>query len=307
MSDLYTNIHPNTKQILSKISESKKLPSVLIFHGAKSNIKLDFALDLINRLVNLDNNSVVKDKIFRKVHPDIQVFSAEDQDQYPLSLVKTWIDESTLSPFELKEKWIVIEDAEKLTPIHCNTLLKTLEEPTYFLHFILIVDSLQKLLDTVVSRATKVPFFSLSKQMIEKVIIDDEILSQNVRMNEAMAQGSIEQLQLLKKLHELNFFNLLHDLFSVYYKKEVEKSGAILDELEKVLQEESFSTKLLQIYPVVFTFFMELVKKIGEKNKKIYRKIPRFFELDQKLFVALKRHTKLKYCIEQLAIQLNYH
>ncbi|NBO23759.1 MAG: hypothetical protein EBU93_00750 [Chlamydiae bacterium] len=280
MSDLYTNIHPNTKQILSKISESKKLPSVLIFHGAKSNIKLDFALDLINRLVNLDNNSVVKDKIFRKVHPDIQVFSAEDQDQYPLSLVKTWIDESTLSPFELKEKWIVIEDAEKLTPIHCNTLLKTLEEPTYFLHFILIVDSLQKLLDTVVSRATKVPFFSLSKQMIEKVIIDDEILSQNVRMNEAMAQGSIEQLQLLKKLHELNFFNLLHDLFSVYYKKEVEKSGAILDELEKVLQEESFSTKLLQIYPVVFTFFMELVKKIGEKNKKIYRKIPRFFELD---------------------------
>lgn len=304
MSDRFKNIHPNTKDLLSQILKSENVPSVLVFYGPKCEEKEFFALDLIEKLANPSKNENIKNRIFQKSHPDVQVFRAQDQEQYSISTVKSWVEEASLPPFELPKKWVVINDSEKLTTIHCNTLLKTLEEPIASQHFILLVESLSDLLDTVSSRAMKIPFFSLSKKMIEKEIQVDEILSQELILNLDLLHGTVGQLDLLKDLHQANFFAILHHIFLSYYKKQPQEAAASFEEVDKILTAERFNTKHSEIYSITVSYLMHVIKKIGEKKVSAYRKIPRLFELSAKLETALKRYTKLKYCIEQLAIEL---
>lgn len=56
-------------------------------------------------------------------------------------------------PNDLDDKFYIIEDADTMTPQAQNALLLTLEEPPSFVHFFLLCEQPEKLLETVRSRA----------------------------------------------------------------------------------------------------------------------------------------------------------
>jgi len=271
----------------------------MVFYGPKSVNKEIFALELICRLVNPKNQEELTKRILGKNHPDVQIYSADDQEQYALSTIKTWVEEANSPPFELKQKWMMITDAKKLTSIHCNTLLKTLEEPNSQVHFILFVESLSDLMDTVNSRAIKIPFFPLSKGMMKQKIAEER---SNLYLS--LLQGSLDGLQLVKALDEKGFFIHLHQIFFSYLKKKPQEALFAFEEVDKALQEEEFSKKSVEIYSITFQFFLEIIKKMGEKNPKILRKVPDIFSIHEQLILAVKRYTKLRNCIERLAISI---
>ena len=63
-----------------------------------------------------------------------------------------------MTPFEAKRRVFVIEGADRMNESAANAFLKTLEEPPAFAHLILIADSLDSVMPTLVSRCQTVRF-----------------------------------------------------------------------------------------------------------------------------------------------------
>lgn len=60
------------------------------------------------------------------------------------------------APFESKYRVVLLEQADRLTTVTANKLLKVLEEPPSFLIFILVSDELDRILPTIQSRCQKI-------------------------------------------------------------------------------------------------------------------------------------------------------
>ncbi|TVQ46366.1 MAG: DNA polymerase III subunit delta' [Gloeocapsa sp. DLM2.Bin57] len=85
---------------------------------------------------------------------------------------------------------IVIEDAHQMNESAANALLKTLEEPG-LATLILIVNSSQSLLSTLVSRCQRIPFYRLSDSEVVEILTEKgytEIINQPEIIT--LAQGS---------------------------------------------------------------------------------------------------------------------
>jgi DNA polymerase-3 subunit delta' len=74
------------------------------------------------------------------------------------------------APFEGRYRVIMIEPADALNTASIAALLKTLEEPPAHVVFILVSDHEELLLDTIRSRARKVPFAGQAREQIEMTL-----------------------------------------------------------------------------------------------------------------------------------------
>lgn len=72
------------------------------------------------------------------------------------------------TPFESRRRVFVLEDAHTLNDQAANRLLKTLEEPALFAHFILLAPTPRELLPTIASRCQQVRFDPLPPARIEE-------------------------------------------------------------------------------------------------------------------------------------------
>ncbi len=72
------------------------------------------------------------------------------------------------TPFESRRRVFVMEDAHTLNDQAANRLLKTLEEPAPFAHFILLAPTPRELLPTIASRCQQVRFDPLAPARIEQ-------------------------------------------------------------------------------------------------------------------------------------------
>ncbi|MBS1767288.1 MAG: hypothetical protein JST05_07815 [Acidobacteria bacterium] len=69
---------------------------------------------------------------------------------------------AALAPAPGCHRWVLIEDAHRLNGAAANMLLKTLEEPPPGTHFLLVTHRPEAVLQTIRSRAQRVPFAPLS-------------------------------------------------------------------------------------------------------------------------------------------------
>lgn len=302
MSAVEQQIHPNTQFILDRLKKSSDLPTVLIFHGPMAEIKLSYALELIDQMVNPSQDAFIQKRILEKNHPDVQCYGAYDLEQYALTTVKLFIEEASLPPFELKQKWVIIDEAQKLSTIHCNMLLKTLEEPAVGVHFLLIVDSIDSLLPTILSRAIRVPFFSQARSELSHLLEQNLEPSLKVELLTGLLQGSIDLKPLIELLDENKFFEHLHLLCSCHASLKPELALNALEAIDQILNACDLEKKNTEVLQLVAHYFMLLKLKIGEAHPQVYRDVPSYFELYDFVISLMKRHTKLRYCIEKLAI-----
>lgn len=70
----------------------------------------------------------------------------------------------SLKSFRLKNKVMVIKEAQNLTPVTANAFLKTLEEPPEHSLMLIAVSKLEGLLPTIISRCRKIFLPSASKE-----------------------------------------------------------------------------------------------------------------------------------------------
>jgi len=98
----------------------------------------------------------------------------------------------SLKAHEGTRKVAIVDDAEFLTEQAGNALLKVIEEPPPFTHFILVASSLNAMLPTLVSRCQIVPFAPLAEEQVARLVRDTAGLDpQEARLRAVLSRGRV--------------------------------------------------------------------------------------------------------------------
>ena len=139
---------------LSNLLQTQNIPQSLLFSGPEGVGKATLAKAFAKSLLQ----STKQD------HPDLSILIPEGKSlTHPIENIRNMINDLALPPYEANRKIVLIEDAERMLPYAANALLKILEEPPVYGHFILTSSHPDKLLPTILSRCTEIPFQPLAK------------------------------------------------------------------------------------------------------------------------------------------------
>lgn len=126
--------------------------------------------------------------------PDI-IYLQKDKDKASIGVENVRqqiISEVYLKPRNASRKVFVIEEGDILSVEAQNALLKVLEEPPYYVTFIICVTSKEKLLSTVLSRSQTITFFPLSCDTVAQYLKDNTELSlDDAKLISKLSMGSI--------------------------------------------------------------------------------------------------------------------
>lgn len=166
----------------------------------------DDGLKTLARIVAARVCGIADDKAFDE-HADIIVYpKAKDEKKsksksksddgpkskrYAISVddIKEIIDSLYLTPFELDKKVFIIENAESMSEICQNKLLKSLEEPPPRVCFILCASS--RLLPTVTSRCNKIDLAPFDIAVVESELGKYHSDKQAVRLAAQASRGNL--------------------------------------------------------------------------------------------------------------------
>ena len=104
-------------------------------------------------------------RIRRRQHPDVRVISPEGAATYRVEQMRELIHDTNLAPIEGPWKIYIVENAELFNEASANAFLKTLEEPPGDTILILLANSFDGVMPTIVSRCQVVRFRRLPPEL----------------------------------------------------------------------------------------------------------------------------------------------
>jgi DNA polymerase III delta prime subunit len=147
-----------TTSLILDTARRGELHHAIIFHGPSMPLLRDIAVRVAKTL-NCLNGSTGDDcqscqRIDRRSHPDVHfVEAAADKKMISVEQIRALVEESTMRPYEGRNKVFIIDPADGLSVGGSNSLLKTLEEPARDTTFLLVTRSPDLLLPTIRSRS----------------------------------------------------------------------------------------------------------------------------------------------------------
>ncbi|EPG73415.1 DNA polymerase III, delta subunit [Leptospira fainei serovar Hurstbridge str. BUT 6] len=158
------------------------IPPLLVFHGPEGTGKEAAVERFIRHVLCLEGTSCGVCPSCRAfmhhTHPDIVWFPADRNKQIsigneenPEEFTIRWLIRTRLyyKPHVSKLRFIIIPDASMIGNEAETALLKSLEESPAFTRFIFLVNSLDSLKETIVSRAVCIPFGYLPQEIVRKL------------------------------------------------------------------------------------------------------------------------------------------
>jgi len=213
---------------LEKILSKKSTPHAFLFAGPKGTGKTS-AARILAKIVNCESKNPPCGKCKQCVSIDngnnLDVIEMDAASHRGIDDVRILRDAVKLAPVAARKKIYIIDEAHMLTTEASNALLKTLEEPPGHVIFILATTNPEKLIDTIKSRTTYIPFRkakpdeiirSLKRAVLgEKIKIDDETLGLIAEASDGSFRDGIKILeQLVAEEKELTKDFLEEFLFS---------------------------------------------------------------------------------------------
>jgi DNA polymerase III delta prime subunit len=249
------------KKFFIEAVKNGSLDHAYLFHGPAMIGKQLFAFDLYELINN--RTASINEPDFLFVSPKSEKEEGTKIYIENIRGLKTFL---SLKPYFGPYKFILINDAERLTPEASNALLKTLEEPTPNTILVLISNSSRSLLPTITSRCQVINFLPHSERELIDFIEINKIFKYNKEFLLPMAQGRIgwlkwanenikeidqsindlkkiikgntfEKIAYVKKIYEKETYPVavaswLHWLYN--HQSEIPESGHILKELIKL-------------------------------------------------------------------------
>ncbi|RJP32243.1 MAG: DNA polymerase III subunit delta' [Actinobacteria bacterium] len=163
-------------RFLAGVLSKGEVPHALMFTGPRGVGKHSTALLFAAALLcpaGLPDACPSCRKVARGVHPDLHLVEAEGN-QILIAQIRELEWDVNIKPKESPRKVIIIDEAERINQDAANAFLKTLEEPPPETYMILVVESREALLPTVVSRCHEVRFSALGKTDIEEFLVERE-------------------------------------------------------------------------------------------------------------------------------------
>ncbi|HYH07597.1 MAG TPA: hypothetical protein VEK11_11120 [Thermoanaerobaculia bacterium] len=150
-----------TTSLILDTARRGELHHAIILHGPSPALLRDVAVRVAKTLNCLEGTTgdvcLSCQRVDRRTHPDVHfVEAAADKKMIAVEQVRAIVEESTLRPYEGRNKVFIIDPADALSSSGSNSLLKTLEEPSRDTTFLLITRSPDLLLPTIKSRSQQV-------------------------------------------------------------------------------------------------------------------------------------------------------
>ncbi|MGX8728207.1 MAG: DNA polymerase III subunit delta' [Lachnospiraceae bacterium] len=97
-----------------------------------------------------------------------------------------------MRPYDSKYKVYIIDDAEKMNPQAQNALLKTIEEPPAYVVILMLANSPEALLPTILSRCARIDVRSVPDAEVRSFLIEEHGVSKkDAKIAAAFAQGNL--------------------------------------------------------------------------------------------------------------------
>ena len=153
----------DVSESLKKIISQKSFPHAFLFAGPKGTGKTS-AARILAKIINCTNLEGVdpcgkcEQCVSIEKGNNLDVIELDAASHRGIDDVRILRDAVKLAPVAAKKKIYIIDEAHMLTTEASNALLKTLEEPPDHVVFILATTNPEKLIDTIRSRTTYIPF-----------------------------------------------------------------------------------------------------------------------------------------------------
>ncbi len=189
------------KMILQGFLKRKIFNRTFLFYGPQGTGKFTTALVFsqgINCMDKTDNNPCLTCRIcvltLNLKHPDLLIIDGSSNGNIKIEDSFKVHDFARTVPFEGRFKIVIIKDAHNFTTEAANNLLKILEDLPEYLTVILTSPQPHLLLPTILSRAVKIQFFSLSQEQIESFLLKNyEITEGRAHLLSGLSLGSLEK------------------------------------------------------------------------------------------------------------------
>ena len=254
-------------------------------------------------------------KIEHHNHPDVRTIVPEN-DSIKIEQIRNLKREISYKLYEGRKKVWIIEEADKFGLAAANSILKILEEPPPQTVLILISQTKEGLLPTILSRCEVIRFFPLPLQEIEKIIAQRLPQdSDKIHILARLAQGRVEEALCLIK--EENTLKMREELLNTLRK------NMNLEEIFRLAaQWGSYKGKELQrLFDIILFWFRDIlilgqggekwlinddkVEELArEKDKYCVKEIKRIMESIEKARYYLRSNVNQKLVLESLWLNL---
>ena len=163
MSDIFDGIfgQPRVREFLRASIASRRVSHAYLFTGPAGSNKTAAAYAFAQAILCKDHGCRTCDdcrRIERRKHPDVHFYTPEGAQGYLIEQIREIVSGVSLAPIRAKGKVYILDRVDLLGVSAANAFLKTLEEPTEGVTFILLGRTREAVLPTIVSRCQVVPF-----------------------------------------------------------------------------------------------------------------------------------------------------
>jgi DNA polymerase III delta' subunit len=190
--------HERVKKILRKALQKRKMPNSILFCGPKGVGKQEMAL-VVARAINCERK---KDDACEKCasckginagnFPDVMVIQP-DGNVIKIEQMRALRKIAYLKPMVGKKRVFIVTEAEKMNEEAANSLLKVLEEPPLFSYILLVTHNPFLILSTIKSRCQILNFPPLSKEDIERELMEKGFTEEKARVISRLVRGNLKQ------------------------------------------------------------------------------------------------------------------
>ncbi len=134
-----------------------------------------------------------------KNHPDIIFVSHEKPNSIGVEDIREGINQTVMiKPYSSPYKIYIVQEAEKMTVQAQNALLKTLEEPPAYAVFLLLVNSMEVMLPTIISRCVVLNMKPVQDEEMRRYLMRDlKVPDYRAEICIAFARGNVGRAKAL--------------------------------------------------------------------------------------------------------------
>jgi len=130
-------------------------------------------------------------QVDRGTHPDLIILTPDLGKDIGVDEMREALTEATLHPSVARRRYIVVDGADRLSEGAANAILKVLEEPPKNTRFLLISNSLEKVIPTIISRCGVVRYNRLSEPFISAALSQLTDDSTKATVYTRLSEGSV--------------------------------------------------------------------------------------------------------------------
>lgn len=199
--DVLREQQPVVYHILENALKLDKLAHAYLFYGPSGTMKKEAAILLAQSLMcEVDGYAceacATCKRVAHREYADMLYIDGAETSIKKDDIIKLQRNFNKTGLEQKGKKVYILNHAENATPDALNSLLKFLEEPTNDMVAILLVEQIDRVLPTIVSRCQNIPFTALGVQQCFQLVKDDleeldaYMLSHIVRQKNAILEAS---------------------------------------------------------------------------------------------------------------------